>query len=208
MFDEKKVAEESKPETKKKKTADELLNSSVDDLTNEELDRRAAIVRARKEEMDLQDIKERLDERQNKRDTKTQNYLAKGRELEKTKRQQALSESHCRHQKGGMGDHPGGLLNGDDSKFALIKHILPTNELYVRCQRCGKTWKPVIREDFVAGSAGDEQFAEAKTAYKWAISANTDNKTSSSITFQYTSEDNNITARKFVHDVMKGTDLR
>ena len=56
----------------KQLTADQLVNANEDDLTTEQLDRRTAIIRARKEKADFQDITERLADRQNKRVTKSQ----------------------------------------------------------------------------------------------------------------------------------------
>ena len=192
----------------KQMTADQLLSANIDDLTNEQLDRRAAIVRARKEEMDLQDIKERLDERSNKRNTKSQEFFSRGRELVRTKKNQEQVQAACRHQKGGRGNEPGGFLRGNDANHSLIKHTLPTNELWIRCSRCGKTWRPKYREEFPVGAAGDAEFSKAKEEYNWAVQANTDNSPSGSITFQWSGDDNNVTARKFVRDVMKDVNLK
>jgi hypothetical protein len=192
-----------------KKTSDELMAASIDDLTNEELDRRAAVIRARKEEADLQDITERLADRQNKRTTKSQEYFSRGRELQKTARDQEAVQNACQHKKGGRGNIPGGFLRGNDVNYSVIKHVLPTNQMYIRCTRCGKTWKPVSQLDFDMKSAdGKAAYEKAKADYQWAVDANTDNSMSTSITFQHTSEDNNVTANKFVHDVMKDVTLR
>lgn len=196
-------------EPKKQLTADQLIAANIDDLSNEQLDRRAAIIRARKEEADLQDITERLADRQNKRSTKSQEYLSRGRELAKTARDHDAVQSACHHKKGGRGNMPGGFLRGNDVNYSVIKHTLPTNQIWIRCTRCGKTWKNVSPLDYDLKTAeGKEAFEAAKIEYQKALDFNTDNSPSSSITFQHTSEDNNITAQKFVHDVMKDVTLR
>jgi predicted Zn finger-like uncharacterized protein len=192
-----------------KLTGDQLLAAKLDDLTNEQLDRRAALIRARKEEADFQDISERLADRQNKRNTKSQEYESRGRELIKTGRDQAAVQNACQHKKGGRGNIPGGFLRGNDVNYSVIKHTLPTNQMYIRCTRCGKTWKPVSQFDYDLKTAeGKEAYNAAKAEYQKAIDFNTDNIESSSITFQHTSDDNNVTAQKFVHDVMKNVTLR
>lgn len=204
MSNDPKLVNEPKP-----LTGDQLLAAKLDDLTNEQLDRRAALIRARKEEADFQDISERLADRQNKRNTKSQEYESRGRELIKTGRDQAAVQNACQHKKGGRGNIPGGFLRGNDVNYSVIKHTLPTNQMYIRCTRCGRTWKPVSQFDYDMKSAeGKSAYEAAKVEYQRAVDFNTDNIESSSITFQHTSDDNNVTAQKFVHDVMKNVTLR
>lgn len=199
----------SAQEPKKQLTSDELVAANIDNLSNEQLDRRAAIIRARKEEADLQDITERLADRQNKRSTKSQEYLSRGRELTKTARDHEAVQNACQHKKGGRGNMPGGFLRGNDVNYAVIKHTLPTNQVWIRCTRCGKTWKNASPLDYnMKTPEGREAYEQAKIEYQKALDFNTDNSPSSSITFQHTSEDNNVTAQKFVHDVMKDVTLR
>lgn len=194
---------------KKKLTADELVAcQDLDSLTNEELDRRTAIIRAKKEEADLQDIKDRLDERKNERDMHRNEFESRGRELTKTVRDNEIVQKNCAHKKGGRGQVPGGLLRGNDVNHCLIKHILPTGEMWCRCSRCGKTFRPTQRNMFPQGPEGDAAFEKSKAEYAWAVDANTDNQTSSSITFQWVSDDNNVTAKKFVQEAMKDVNLR
>lgn len=192
----------------KKKSVQELINSPLDDLTNEEIERRVAYIRALAEEAKLEDTKNNLDDRKNKIAMKVEKLKSNGRELAKTARDQEMVQRNCSHRKGGRTDVPGGLLQGDSSKHSLIKHTLPTNELWIRCTRCCKTWKPVFRQDYEKGPKGDAMFAEAKEAYKWAVTANTDNSPSSSITFKWSSEDGNKSAEEFVHDTMKNVNLQ
>lgn len=199
MSDEQKPVKESK-----KKTGQELLAAHLDDLTNEELDRRAALIRAQKEEADLQDITERLADRKNKRNMKTNEFYSRGRELNKTVRDQEQIQNACQHKKGGRGNIPGGFLRGNDVNYSVIKHTLPTNQKIVLCTRCGKRWPPVSPLDFdLKSPEGKAAYDKARADYQWALDLNTDNSESSSITFQHTSDDNNVSAQKFVHDVMQ-----
>lgn len=197
------------PEVKlKKKTAQELMNANLDELTNEELERRAALVRASKEEADLQDIKERLADRDNKRTMKAEGFRSRGRELRKTEIDQKRHQDNCSHRKGGRG-LDAIQKGGNASDYAVIRHLLPTNEWWQRCQRCGKTWRPPHVEDFKTETPeGREAFESAKRVYAEALAWPTDNIPSTGITFQHHSEDGDVSARKFVHDVMKDSTLR
>lgn len=199
------MSDEQKPVNEpKKKTAQQLLNAKLDDLTNEELDRRSALIRASKEEADLQDITERLADRQNKRDMKWNEFKTRGVTLRKSDHDVEMVQRHCAHKKGGRGNIPGGFLKGSDVNYSVIKHTLPTNQTIVLCTRCGKRWVPVNQRDFdMKSDEGREAYAKSKATYQWALELNTDNIDSSSITFQHTSEDNNVTAQKFVYDTMK-----
>jgi hypothetical protein len=192
----------------KKKTATELINSKLEDLTKEEVELRITYIRAMAEEAKLEDTKNNLDDRKNKISMRMEKLRANGRELAKTARDQELVQKTCVHRKGGRGGVPGGLLKGTDVNHSLIKHTLPQNEIWVRCTRCGRTWKNVFREYYPVGEEGDAQFLADKEAYKWAIEANTDNQPSSSITFTHTSADDNKSAKAFVRETMKDVNLR
>jgi predicted Zn finger-like uncharacterized protein len=186
-----------------------ILASPLSELNITELTRRKLLTDILSQEAEREDVIERLADRRNKRNTKSQEYESRGRELVKTGRDQAAVQNACQHKKGGRGNIPGGFLRGNDVNYSVIKHTLPTNQMYIRCTRCGKTWKPVSQFDYDMKSAeGKSAYEAAKVEYQKAIDFNTDNIESSSITFQHTSDDNNVTAQKFVHDVMKNVTLR
>jgi predicted Zn finger-like uncharacterized protein len=191
------------------KSDDVILASPLSELNITELTRRKLLTDILSQEAEREDVIERLADRRNKRNTKSQEYESRGRELVKTGRDQAAVQNACQHKKGGRGNIPGGFLRGNDVNYSVIKHTLPTNQMYIRCTRCGKTWKPVSQFDYDMKSAeGKSAYEAAKVEYQKAIDFNTDNIESSSITFQHTSDDNNVTAQKFVHDVMKNVTLR
>jgi len=192
----------------KKKTSQELINANLDDLTNEELDRRTAVIRASKEEADLQDIKERLADRDNKRTMRGDGFRSRGRELNKTQRDQELHQSKCSHRKGGRGLEAI-QIGGNAGDYAVIRHLLPWNVWYQRCQRCGKTWKPPNDLDYKMDTPeGKEAFEAAKKVYADALAWPTDNIPSTGITFQHHSDDADTSARKFVHETVKNVNLR
>lgn len=209
MSDDTKNVKESVKETKEaKKSVKELINADLQSLTKEEIETRIMYIKALAEEAKLEDTKNNLDDRRNKIEMKREKLLANGRELVKTARDQELVQKSCAHRKGGRGGVPGGLLKGTDVNYSVIKHVLPINQMWIRCTRCGKTWKPVYREDFAVGDEGTIAFEKAKNDYNWAVDANTDNQTSSSITFTHSSDDDNKSAKKFVHDTMRDVTLR
>ena len=203
------MTEELKPAKEpKKKTSKELMEANLDDLTMEELERRAAVIKILEAEANAQDVKDRLDERKNKREMVKDKFESRGREIKKTASDQVMAQNLCSHRKGGRGDAPGGLSKGTSEYYALIKHQLPTQEWWLRCQRCGETFKPAYRENFPTGTEGQADFEKADAKYKWALGANTDNSPSSSVLFKWGSPDANVSADKFVKDVMKDTTLR
>jgi len=70
------------------------------------------------------------------------------------------------------------LRNGNSSQwYAVIKHQHINQDLWVRCQRCGKTWKPPIRASYPT----DREFYRAVDEYEWACKLPTNNVTSRSV---------------------------
>jgi hypothetical protein len=193
----------------KQKSKNELFDADPDTLTNEELIRRATFIELESKESNLeftrnQNSKFRMQQAQIK-----DQFTSRGRELNKTSRDQEMQQEHCSHRKGGRGVEA--LINGgNDSDYAVIRHLLPWNEWYQRCQRCGKTWKPPHEEQFdMKTSAGRDAFLAAKQEYKEALAWPTDNIPSTGITFQHHSpDDGDKSARKFVNDTTKDITLR
>jgi hypothetical protein len=196
------MTDELKP---KRKTGKELLDyppDRFDELTNEELERRTAILKAQQAEADLQDVKDRLDDRKTKRTTREESFKSRGRELTSTKRSQEKHQSQCSHRKGGRGLEAL-QKGGTASDFAVIKHLMPWNEWYLRCQRCGKTWKPPHKDDYQMDTPeGKEAFEATLKEYREAMAFPSDNSPSSGITFQWDD------GGKFVHENVKEVNLR
>lgn len=129
----------------------------------------------------LEDMRERLDERSLKRDQSKQRSLTNGATLKQLKQNDAHVQNRCNHRKGGNG--MSGYLNGqgDDPQYAVIKHKISNSDLWVRCMRCGKTWKPPVQSAYKTA----EEFQKAQFEYQEAVNFPTRNVTSSSIVFQF-----------------------
>ncbi len=192
----------------KPKTKAELMAAAPETLTKEERELRLFCIKEDNELANLQDTKERLAERENKRTMRFEGYKSKGRELKKMVSDQAVQQANCSHRKGGRGLEAL-QRGGTGSDYAVIRHLLPTNEIWQRCQRCGKTWRPPNQLDYaMETSEGRSAFDAAQREYREALSWPTDNIMSTGITFQHHSEDNDVRAKQFVHDIMKDTNLR
>jgi len=192
----------------KQKSKHELLDADPETLTNEELVRRATFIELEAKEANLeftrnQNSKFKMEQQQ----TKDQ-FKSRGRELNKTARDHEIQQKNCSHRKGGRGVDAL-LKGGNASDYAVIRHLLPWNEWFQRCQRCGRTWKPPHEEDFdMKTSTGRDAFAAAKKEYQEALAWPTDNIPSTGITFQHHSEDGDQSAKKFVSEITKDINLR
>lgn len=154
----------------------------------------------------LQDLKERLEERQLRRETLGQRSKINAATLKQTQEIEGKRQSKCTHKKGGNGlpDFVSG--NGQSPQYAVIKHIMLNGDTWVRCMRCGKTWKPPLEEDFyfdgnenvvpvtdqhgrllkpTRGAFSAARFEAAVRDYESAVNFPTNNQTSSSYMFKY-----------------------
>lgn len=169
---------------------------------------------------DLQDIEERLAERQMIRTTKSQRSKGNGEVLRQNDVRLSAIQSNCNHKKGGTGAE--GLINGqgDDSQYAVFKHKFAHGDTWVRCLRCGKTWKPPVELSFYFNDAGvvvskedgkfnKEKFEAAVKEYREALVFTTKNIPSSGYTFEFTSTDPvNVDAKTWVREQLVNTTLR
>lgn len=146
----------------------------------------------------LEDMRERLDERGLKRTVARSRSVTNGATLAQLARGDKAVQSRCNHRKGGNGlqGYVGG--QGDDPQYAVLKHKVSNSDLWIRCMRCGKTWKPVVRTHFNT----QEEYQAAFAEYQAAINFPTRNITSSSVVFQFS--DNGA----FFRDQNKDVSLR
>lgn len=135
---------------------------------------------AKEKAASLQDIEERLAERELKRETKRQRSLTNGETLKQLKQNDESAQKRCNHRKGGNG--PYGVIGGKgDGEFAVLKHTFANGDTWVRCLRCGRTWKPPVRSLF----ANEEAYLTEKLAYQNALEFQTRNVPSASIQFRF-----------------------
>jgi hypothetical protein len=146
----------------------------------------------------LEDMQERLDERQIKRENVRQTSVTNGTTLKQTNAIDVANQKRCNHRKGG--NEASGYIGGqgDSPQYAVIKHTFANGDQWVRCQRCGKTWKPPVESEHLT----KESYTAALAIYKEAISFPTQNKNSSSVVFQFSD------GGEFYREVTKDASLR
>lgn len=162
---------------KKASKADiEALELEAKQLEIEE--RRLAVL---EKKANVQDLEERLAERELKRETKRQRSIVNGETIKQLARNDEMVQRRCNHRKGGNGAN--GVIGGqgDDSQYAVMKHTFANGDMWVRCLRCGKTWKPPVRELFKT----EELYLAAVAEYQAAVNFQTRNVPSSSVQFRF-----------------------
>jgi hypothetical protein len=106
---------------------------------------------------------------------------AHGQVLTQNDRHQARRQSQCNHLKGGLITMSGGRrifpVTGDDTQYAVIKHQMIHGDIWVRCIRCGKWWKPPIRSQYPQ----HRDFWRAMFEYEEALAFPTRNRMSGSV---------------------------
>ncbi len=146
-----------------------------------EIELESAKLKLELDKANLVDMKERLAERELKREAVRQNAHTKGAVLNKKAEDEAKHQAHCNHKKGGNG--AAGIIGGqgDDSQYAVLKHKFANGDTWVRCLRCGKTWKPPVRSLYKT----EAEFERAKDTYTAAFNFQTRNSSSSGVIFGY-----------------------
>jgi hypothetical protein len=130
----------------------------------------------------LQDLHEQLAERELRRESKRSTSITNGATLTQLAHNDASAQKRCNHRKGGNGAQGLILGQGHDSQHAVIKHTFANGDMWIRCMRCGKTWKPVMREN----CKSDEDYLRIMAAYEAAVNFQTNNTPSGSIQFRFT----------------------
>ena len=188
-----------KKDTKADKLAEEtaaiaLENAQMDrELKKLELEEKRLTLEAAK--ANLQDTRERLDERQLKRGVLASRSKTNGATLSALRDNAKKVQGRCNHKKGGHGiaGYVGG--QGNSSDYAVMKHTMCWGDMWVRCMRCGKTWKPPVEKFFDTKEEYLKEFAE----YQTAVNFQTNNSGSSSYQFRYS--DNGAFAREVMQPV-------
>lgn len=129
----------------------------------------------------LVDMKERLAERELKRENIRQDAYTKGATIRATKDGEERQQAHCNHKKGGNGAQGVVGGQGDDSQYAILKHTFANGDVWIRCLRCGKTWKPPVKSMHTTQTSYDAAMA----VYREALAFQTRNVPSKSVIFQY-----------------------
>ena len=149
-------------------------------------------------EANLQDMDERLKERELKREDKRQKSLTNGQTLKTLAENTRQAQSRCNHHKGGDGAE--GVISGrgNSSQFAVLKHKFANGDFWVRCLRCGKTWKPPVKSEHKT----DISYNAAMVEYKVALEFPTQNKPSAGVVFGFSD------GGEFYREVTKNANLQ
>ncbi len=161
----------------------------------------------------LQDVQERLAERELKRESIRERGRVNQRTLDQTAVIEKQRQATCTHRKGGNGlpDFLGG--RGQDPQYAVIKHTMLNGDTWVRCMRCGKTWKPPVRRSFYFNTVGERTSMErgtfsqhkydaAMVEWREAVHFQTKNSTSSSYMFRFSD------GGEYSREILEATTLR
>lgn len=133
-------------------------------------------------EINIQDLQERLHDRKLKKQSQAAVFLGHGQNLKQDNINRDLKQKACNHRKGG--DGAAGVVGGkgdNNSQYCVAKHGMANGDIWVRCLRCGKTWKPPLKSDYKTVEA----YEAAKERYTIALDFPTRNHTSSSQQFQW-----------------------
>jgi hypothetical protein len=118
-----------------------------------------------------------------------QDAKARGQVLTQMDRFRVHTQSQCDHTKGGyiirtVRQQDGTKtekfqfpLQGSGVQYAVLKHQMTHGDIWVRCLRCGKWWKPPIRSQYKQ----DRDFWRAMFEYEEAVNFPTNNAMSSSV---------------------------
>lgn len=188
--------------------ADLKKKQSVEEM---EMEIKALELEAKK--LELIDLRDRIDERKMKKENKDSRTKSNGAVLKANASQLKAAQARCNHKKGGNGAE--GLIQGqgDDPQYAVMKHQFGNGDVWVRCLRCAKTWKPPIEDDYFfdengvsvtpeEGTFSQAKFDAAARDYDAALQFQTRNVMSGSIQYRFSD------GGKLFRKVMQNTDLR
>ena len=150
-------------------------------LETQKLELEAKKLEVLEKQANLQDLQERLAERELRRETKRQRSVTNGATLKALAEADIASQKRCTHRKGGDGANAVIGGQGQDQQYAVLKHIFANGDMWVRCLRCGKTWKPPLRMQYNS----DADYDTAVREYGEAIHFHTRNVTSKSVIFGF-----------------------
>jgi len=151
------------------------------EIESKKLELEAKKLEILEKQANLQDLQERLAERELKRENKRQRSVINGHTLKQLAANDKAMQKRCNHKKGGNGAQGVVGGQGDDSQYAVLKHTFANGDMWVRCLRCGKTWKPVTKEQFDTV----ELYLAAVAEYQAAINFQTRNVASGSCQFRF-----------------------
>ena len=169
----------------------EVTKSAVEQLAEMELEIKRMELEAKK--LELLDLRDRIDERKAKRESKGDLARVNGATIAQLADMEKKAQKRCNHKKGGRGAEAVVGGRGNDPNRAILKHIMCSGDTWIRCTRCGKTWKPVLRSWFdfdaqnnpVPEKLAQIAFEKAEAEYETMLEIDTSNTASSSYMFRW-----------------------
>lgn len=156
-------------------------------------------LRRRERELALRDLEQRVGAADLKDLQRQNDRAAQGNTFSQQDREDASRWKQCTHKKGGIAttrDVRVLTTGGNGEQYAVIKHQMINGDIWVRCLRCGHTWKPPLEKFFyfragkvVAPKDGvfnEAAFEKAGQEYLRALSFETRNSMSGSIQCRFT----------------------
>ena len=184
------------PEHKKETKVSKEIEALEVQIKQAELE--AKLLEIKERTANVQDMEERLAERDLKRAQKRQYLETKGQVMQQTDRDTRAAQKRCNHKKGGNGV-PGVVGGrGDSPQYAILRHTFANGDTWVRCLRCGKTWKPPVKRSY----STQEAYEIAQVTYRQALDFQTNNTDSSSYVFQYSD------GGEYYREITESTTLR
>lgn len=170
-------------------------------LENLELERQAkqaaleaAQLEKQEREYHIKDLKGSIARRDLLEKQEQQNRESQGKTFAQDEATDKYRWSVCSHRKGGIvsaRDMRALTTGGNEDQSAVIKHQMINGDIWVRCQRCGKTWSPPVESNFyfkngkvVAPKDGvfdKVRFIQAQEEYMRAVNLPTRNTMSGSV---------------------------
>lgn len=141
------------------------------------------------EELNLVEARFRVDHLRSAQAIRKVRSASVERSLRAEMQRESSIQASCRHRKGGKGVEM--MYQGNDSNYAVIKHIYPHGPMHVYCQRCGKEWKPPDTALNRRGASVEDrrEYKRLYNEYLEACNFPTDNETSGSQLFMVTRGD-------------------
>jgi len=140
-------------------------DESVDNLSIAEIERQTKLLQLKlaKQALEAQtleleerayhikDLKARLADRDIVEKQAKEDREQQGRTFAQQDATDQFNWARCTHRKGGnVSPQNWSVLRtgGNAVQYAIMKHQMINGDIWVRCLRCGKTWKPPVEKDF------------------------------------------------------------
>lgn len=162
----------------------------------------------KKAELELRSLERTIFEAEQKETDKVQVAKNNGKTLNDIAKARLQAQERCTHRKGGNGLD--GVMGGqgDDAQFSVLKHRQLWGDVWVRCLRCGKVWKPPLKKTYTEdGKLNEVLYQMAYKEYQQALSFPTRNTMSTSGQFSFSATKPGIDAKEAIREMMDHCDF-